>query len=714
MADLTETGATYESPREGLESPSSFVKLWLDALSRADEEEKEWRKAAEDTLEIYRGKQKSRGRKFNILHSNVETLCPALYNSTPIPDIRRRFSDPDPVAKSVSDLLERSLSFSVDAYDFDAVMKAVIKDGEIVGRGTPRVRYVPIFGPVKGPDGQPVVDPMTGQPQEEVVYEEVTCDYTPWRYFRRGPGRTWKDVSWIAFGDFMTKDDIIGLTHGAKDKSGNPLADAVPLNYTADTKDGAQKPGTEEQSIFQRALVWQIWDKDSRKVISICPDYQDAPLSLVPDPLGLIDFFPVPRPYQPVQSTDSLVPIVPYEIYQDLVEELNDITARINRLVKQLRPRGGYASTQHESLKAIAEADDGELVPLTGIEHLVGEGGLEKAIVWFPLDPTANALKVLLAQRAEVKQVIYEVTGIADILRGATDPNETLGAQQLKAQWGSLRIQDRQAECARVARDLFRLKSEIIATKFSWDTIMQMTGIKLPDQAERDGARQAIAAHAQQAQQPPPGQPAPGMPGMPAQPPAQPPPPLPPGLEEIANGPSREEVEAILRSDIVRRYRIDIESDSTIRGDLARNQQIMVQFVQGTAQYAQAMGPMVQMKPDLMPAVIQLYAAFARQFKLGKQAEDELEKLIDNASKPPPPPQPPPPDPRLPAIQAKAEADKFKSEADVAKTKLGMESATLDHQIKMTELGATQQANAENRAMERERMALQNGMLPIQ
>jgi hypothetical protein len=127
--------------------------------------------------------------------------------------------------------------------------------------------------------------------------------------------------------------------------------------------------------------------------------------------------------------------------------------------------------------------------------------------------------------------------------------------------------------------------------------------------------------------------------------------PLPPVRDDIAHAahaPTREEVEAILRSDLMRRYRVDIESDSTIRGDLTRNQQVMVQFVQGTAQYAQAMAPLVQMSPELMPAAIQLYAAFTRQFKLGKQAEDELERLIEEAAKPKPPAAPSP-DPRAAA-----------------------------------------------------------------
>jgi hypothetical protein len=225
------------------------------------------------------------------------------------------------------------------------------------------------------------------------------------------------------------------------------------------------------------------------------------PLATVDDPLSLEQFFPIPRPYQPILATDSLEPVIPYEIYQDLVEELNRITSRINKLVDQCRPRGAFAGDAAD-VKRIAEAGDGELVPLNRPD-MVNNGGLDAATTWFPLQPTVEALKVLVEQRNEIKQVIYEVTGIADILRGSTNPNETLGAQQLKAQWGSLRIQDRQAEVQRFARDILRLKAEIIANKFSWETITAQAGINVPTAAEQMAAK-AQLAQAQQAMQAPP------------------------------------------------------------------------------------------------------------------------------------------------------------------------------------------------------------------
>lgn len=658
MAD--EAGGNYEEKADAAPDEAGFVRSWLEALKRAEDEEKDWVKQAERALETFRGKRKSGGRSFNIFHSNIETIVPAVYNSTPVPDVRRRFADPDKASKTVSDLLERALSFSVDSYDFDGLMKRAIKDGEVTGRGQARVRYLPTFG-----EG------------EQVTYEEVACDYVPWRYFRRGPGRTWADVPWIAYADFLTREELRKLCGDAKDAQGNAICEEVPLNYEA-TESDKKKPGTQEGSIFRRAMVWQIWDKDAREVISICPDYREAVLARVPDPLNLQGFFPSPRPYQPILATDSLVPVVPYDVYEDLALELNEVTARIAKLVKQLRPRGGYGGQAHE-IKAMAEADDGELVPLSSADHLAQMGGVDKAITWFPMEPIVLALKQLLEQREAIKQTIYEVTGIADIMRGATEASETATAQQIKAQWGSLRIQERQAEAARFARDLFRLKAEIIAEKFSIDTLSRMTGIAVPAQQEQQQAQQQAALAQQQGQ------------------------PVPPEVGKLLEATPREAVEPILRSDVLRAYRIDIESDSTVRGDLSRNQQVMAEFISGTAQYAQAMGPLVQLNQGILPFVLQLYGAFTRQFKLGKQAEDELEKLIEAAAQP----QPEQPNPALEAEKAKAEASK-------QQTKLDMEVATAKHGMDMEKMQAERAADQQKFGLEQQRFGLDQQRFAMQ
>lgn len=592
------------------EKESDYVAQWLENIQAATDEEKDWRAAAETATKAYRGEVGSGSDEFNIFHSNIETITPALYNSTPVPDVRRRYADEDKVGKAVADMLERAISYSVDAYDFDATVAATVRDMAIVDRGIARARYVPHFAP-----------------DESLGYEQVICEYVPWRSFRRASARTWSDITWVAFEHFLSKRQLEG-------KVAPEILELLPFTHSASAKD-AKDDNTTRSATGKRAHVWEIWDKDKREVIFISPELADYKLFSAPDPLELTDFFPIPRPLQAIVATDTLIPITPYSIYASLVSELNEIQKRIKRLIKQLRPRGGYAGTALD-FKGIIEAGDGELVPITGAEMFATQGGgIEKAITWFPLEPIVAALKQLVEQREIIKQTIYEVTGIADILRGASNSNETATAQNIKAQWGSLRVQRMQAEVARFARDLFRIKGEIIAKKFAMPTLALMTGLDFPPQQAKQQVQQRMAA----AQQP-----QPQMPGAPPPPPA--PPPSPAELKMLEQ-PSIEEVEKLLREDANRGFRIDIESDSTIRGDLTRNQGQMATFLQGTAQFVNAIGPMVE--KGVMPGeiAIEILSAFTRQFKLGKQAEDALDKWADKARAASQNPQPEKPDPNL-------------------------------------------------------------------
>jgi hypothetical protein len=677
----------YETPEDQPDTAPKLVEAWLEAIEFAEKEEKDWIDQAERAVEAYRGDPKSSSRSFNIFHSNTETIVPALYNSTPVPDVRRRYNDDDKVAKAAGDVIERAISYSIDVYDFDSLMLAGVKDMAIVSRGMARVAYEPEF---------------VGEGDEAYVADEqVCCKYVPWRSFRRGPARVWNDVPWIAFEHFLGKESIQKL---------NPaVAEEKFYLYSAESKKGKD---TEEGAprFGKRARVWEIWDKDERKVHFISPDYAKGPIATLDDPLGLQDFFPIPRPMQAVGTPDSLVPVTMLSIYSNLVDELNIVTRRIAALVKQLRPRGGYAGISAD-IKALAEAGDGELTPFTNTEMLAATGGdLNKLIMWFPLEPSIKALVHLVAQRDAIKQTIYEVTGIADIMRGASNPNETLGAQQMKAQMGSMRVQRMQAEVQRFARDLFRLKAEVMCGKFAFETFEKITGLKFPTQEEKQAVEGLKAQYEQMAQQ--------------AQAQGQQPPPPPVTPEQMEQGrevlesPTREEVETIIRDNAIRSYSIDVETDSTVRGDVMRSQQQMGGFVQGLGSFFQAVGPAVQagaMPPDVAGEMV---AAFARTMKLGKQVEDAIDRWMDDLREKAENPQPPP-NPEMEKLkleQAKMQADQqaqqakleFDQQATQAKLQSDMEAKQADMGMKKELAGFDMELQREKHAadmqLQREKM----------
>jgi hypothetical protein len=641
---MDEQSASYETKDEALKSDPDFVRFWLDAIDASGKEEADWRDDADNVLKIYRGEDEGE-TEFNIVYSNVETLLPAIYNSTPVPDVRRRYGDKDKIAKVVADILERSISYSLDSYDFDNTMRNVLFDSAVPGRGVARVRYIPTMGE----DGS-------------VTYEEASCEYVPWKHFRHGAARTWEEVPWIAFEHFLTREQLRKLLEvegkdgkpvQKSDKSGKPIADQVQLDCSTR---GEEAPDTQKGDIFKRARVWEIWDKEAGEVIFIATGYADEALSRQADPLGLTGFYPIPRPIQPISTPGKLCPVTPYTAYKTLAEELNSITLRIRKLVRQIKVKAGYA-TSGADMDQLARADDGELVPLQNLEMIAAGGGdINKLLAWWPIEPQVKALAQLYVQREQIKQTIYEVTGISDIVRGQSAASETATAQQIKAQWGSLRIQRLQADVQRFARDLFRLKAEIFATKFDIMRLSKITGVPvLPTQQIQMAGQQAQMAQQQ-------GQP------------------VPPEVEEAAKAAPLEMVEPLMRSDLLRSYKVDVESDSTIRADLTRNQEQMTFFVQGTAQYMQAAMGAVQAGMEPEP-LIEIYSAFARNFKLGKQAEDALDRMGEKA-RAPKPPQPPKPDPEMEKVKgelAMKQADmQLKAQSDQAKMQLDAQAKQQD------------------------------------
>jgi hypothetical protein len=150
--------------------------------------------------------------------------------------------------------------------------------------------------------------------------------------------------------------------------------------------------------------------------------------------------------------------------YQNQAIEIDRLSQKINLLTKALRVAGVYDASQ-EALGQPAgrHRQQRQLIPCETYAVLAAQGGRRGLISFFPLKDIIAALKQCYESREQAKAAMYEITGISDIVRGATDPNETATAQQIKSQWGGLRIRDRQKEVQRFIRDVMRLKAEVHA-----------------------------------------------------------------------------------------------------------------------------------------------------------------------------------------------------------------------------------------------------------
>ena len=653
-----------DTPNEE-ESGTSLARrgtVWMERIRSAEMRENNWREDAAAAERAYSADsspdQATEGKvyDFNILHSNVETIVPAIYNSTPVPDIRRRRIEatepapkppqqqegqqPDPRevqqfqaamqayqqktqadkdAKSYGDMLERAIAVQIDDSVLDAEIESVAQDSFTAGRGIVRIRF----------------DADTDD--EQITGEKITFEAVSWRDYREGPAKRWEDVPWIAFPVPMARETF------------DRIADQEMITSQPTEGNAAVDEGKEDDDV----VVWEIWDK-LNKVVWWVRESDGVVVKQEDDPLELPGFFPVPEPVQPISLTAKRTPVCPFKVYKKLADELDKTTKRINKIVDGMKVRGLIAGDA-SALIELASADDNEIRIEPNLEQLAQTGGLEKAIAWWPVETAARVVQVLLEQREATKASIYEITGISDIVRGASKASETLGAQQIKTQWGSLRIQKMQRLIERQIRDIFVMMSHVISTRFSPETLAQMTGIEMT-----------------------------------------------------------EGVAALMQSPIDAGYRVDVESDSTVRADLTRQKSDMSEFMGATAQYFAAFAPVVQSSPEMAEPVAEIYASGARLFSLGKSAEDALERFVTMAKQAA---ENPPPNPaaemakaemqmKQQELQGKAMLESEKLKIEQQRLQIDQAKASGEHGLRAQDLETKQATEGARIEMDRQKMAI--------
>ncbi len=555
---------------------SEKAQFWIKQLDLAGKIEKDWRQQGKEIVQRYRDEDRRAAQvdrssggfssRFNILWANTEIMLPAIYGSTPIPEVRRRYGDADPVGRQTAEVLERALKYVIDAYDFDSRMVKATQDYLLPGRGVTRVRYVPEFRSRRqevslfSPMGEELEIPENAleddegyyTEEEEKYYEEVVCEHVHWEDFRRGAGRAWDEVEWIAFRHVMTKDDLIE-EFGAR-------AEKVNMNYESD------EYGDDDGDAMKRGVVWEVWDKVDRVVCWIAPSFNEEALRMDEDPLGLEGFFPIPEPIMSISTTNSLIPVPEYNMYKDQAEELDLITHRINRIIGGMKLRGIFDSSVPEFDRLFGE-DDNAMIPSQNGGIALQNGGMDKAIWMLPIGQHAQILQNLYIQRDQVKQIIFEVMGIADIMRGSSKASETAQAQSIKAQYGSQRMSRRMKDVEKFARNLLRLKAEIIAEHFSPESIQAMTGVQVTP-----------------------------------------------------------EMMQLMRDEGARSFRIDIETNSTIAPEVAEDKRALNDLLQGIASSVTAITPAVQAGILPMESAKAIIMAALRKFQMGRMVEEALDQ----------------------------------------------------------------------------------------
>lgn len=660
------------------------VARWVSEIKLYEKEAEKWVSRSKKIIKRFKDEREPNDKKyrFNILWSNVQTLLPALYTKNPVVNVERRFHEDDDAGRMASLILERCIAYFVDDKFYDC-MRQVTLDRCLPGRGTMMLRYKPVFGETKEITEDTDAEAAEAA-QPELYSEEVICDYIHWQDFGHTFGRTWEEIRAPWRKVYMTREDLV-------ERFGKEVGNAIPLDYSPTDKNSGK-----DEAIAKKATVYEIWDKAQKKFKWLHKDYPKL-LDAEDDPLRLKEFYPCPRPLFATLGNDTIIPVPDYAEYQDQAQELDDLTARITSLTKSVKVVGAYDASAEGLQRMLTEGADNMLVEVQNWAMFAEKGGLNGAVSWLPLDQVVNALKVLHESREKAKQDLYEISGMSDIIRGQGEAGETATGTRVKGQFATLRLNAMQGDVSRFARDAVRIIGEIICSHFQPETIKAISGVKLLTQAEKQAISQVQQAQALQQQ--PPGQLPPGQP-----PAALPMPELPPELmklmddeerlEEMMDNATWEEIFELLKNDNMRCFRIDIETDSTIKADQDAEKQARTEFLQAAGGFIQQ--AIMVGNPDLYPLLMQMLMFGIRGFHVGKELESTFKvamKKIDKASKRP---QQQPPDPEAQKMQMQMQMEQQKAQ-------LQMQMEAKKNEIESQRAAQAQQLEEAKAAREQQR-----------
>ena len=559
---------------------------WYNTIGQYERTFKEWEGRADKIVKRYRDDSRTRNNpnaKFNILWSNVQTITPAIFARLPRPDVSRRFRDNDPIGRVASMMLERALDYEITHYgDYKSAMNQSVNDRLLGGRGTSWVRYEPHIvgseadGMDMPEDGLEITEDideaeteggMYREDQERIEYECAPVDYVHWRDFGLTVARTWEEVTAVWRKVYLGRPALV-------ERFGEELGGRIPL----DTKPETSKSFSEKMGEgAKEACIYEIWDKTSGEVIWLSKSMGEI-LDTRADPLKLENFWPCPKPLFSTLTTDSLVPIPDFVLYQDQARQLDTLADRIDGFIQALKVRGVYDASEPSLARLFSEGENNSLLPVKNWNAFAEKQGMQGAINLVDIAPIAQALTMSYQAMDQVKGQIYEIMGIADIQRGQTDPNETLGAQVIKSNNAAGRLKTMQHAVVDFATELLSIKAQIICNHFTDDTIVKISGAMQLSDTDKQYIQPALA---------------------------------------------------LLRDESAKNFRIEVTSDSMIFQDEMQEKQDRMEFLSAIGGFMQQVIPAAQAVPEMTPMLMEMVKFAVTAFKAGKGLEGIIDETAD-------------------------------------------------------------------------------------
>lgn len=617
---------------------------------------------------------------FTLFWSNIQVMGPSIYARAPQPAITPRFKDRRPLYRASSEMLERVVETTFDVADINQTMLALRDDLTIIGRGVAWVRF-------EEDESKICV--------EHLHRDDFLCD----------PARDWACVEWTARRGWLTKEEMA-------ERFSEEISDSVDyvIRNRANTR--------EDQDNQHRCGVWEVWHKGEDCVVWVVDGVEDT-LDHGEPPMKIEGFFPCPRPAFGTLQRGCLIPVPDILQYQSQLDGINELTRRIHSLLNGLQLKGFYTGGGEigDAIEAAMNAnDEGRMmIPVSSLGDFASGGA---PVYFLPIDQVAQTLTACVELRRQLIDDVYQIIGLSDIMRGATEASETATAQSIKQQNGSVRVRDKQQELVRIARDICRISAEIISEEYSQKQLLEMSQMEIPSdkdvkaqvkaledqgkamaqdmerlrsdpklqaqiQQNPEAAQQAIDQFQAQMQQ------------------------LQQQIAQVSDTVTIEQIVSFLRDNRLRPFVLDIETDSTIYPDEMAEKASRAEFLQVFMQAMSGVSQLAVMGPQALALAGGFLKFTLAPYRVGRELDSLIDDFVDAAPQIAEQQQAAQGEGKGEDMAALAEAEMEKAKAQMAKVQADSQLKQAELQQRMTQMQIDTQEKQAKMQMENQKLQLQ-------
>lgn len=551
---------------DGTVDMASVQKKWMDVIERHERKRQSWVQRSEKIIKLYAdadtSTKNSAQRKYCVLWANVQTKQSTLYAKEPKCVVSRCYQTPNQDVRDAVIALERVANTQIKNGGLHAAILSARTDRLLPGRGTIWHRL------------------ETKDDGAKVTYQCVRTEFVGYKDYGHGEGRTWEEIDCTWRRTYMTKEKL-------EERFGPDVMQRCGVSLDYAEKDA---PDGERQ-----ASVYELWCKSRNSVYWLARTAREA-LEVGEPPLKLKGFFPHPKPVFATLTNEHCIPTPDYVYYQDQAEEITRLTKRIDKLTDCLKlvgfyPAGPSEEGRSEIERALMPGVENKMIPVPSWAAFAEKGGAAQ-IQYLPVKDVAFIIESCVKLRQQLLQDVDQITGINDIQRGETNPNETLGAQELKSQYGQVRTKDAKDDFVRFAKEACEIIAEIAAENFTDEELGRLAS--MPHVAIDKATGQPVMVGGK---------------------------PQPAGWIKL------------LRNQFAREVLVDVETDSTIHPDEDAEKQRRVEMFDAVNKGFAPLVQMQELQPQLAASLVPVWGDtmlfMIRGFRAGRELEETIEEAVE-------------------------------------------------------------------------------------